>query len=141
MVGIFVMKYIIMLAFLIASFALVIQQGIFSPQLGNDNAVIKIAQEMHDLALCCQTLSSEEMKEKRLQFLKNNKLATIEDLMKAIETKVNGQDVITFLDSFNCDVCKQYADSVKKDYEKGNRAIESNYGGTSIETVMYWRLL
>lgn len=135
------MKYIIILASLIISLFLIIQRGIFSPQYDNENNVIKIAREMRDVASCCQTLSSEEMKAKRLQFLKNNKLATIEDLINAIETKIDGQDIVTFLDSFKCDVCKEYAQSIKTDYERGNRAIKNNFGGTSIETVMYWRLL
>ncbi len=96
---------------------------------------------MHAIASSCQALSSEEMKAKRLQFLNDNKDATVEDLVKAIETKIDGQDVIALLDSFNCDACKQYADSVKTDYDKGTRAIKNNFGSTSIETVMYWRLL
>ena len=120
---------------------LLMQRGVFSPQHDNGNTVIKIAREMREVALCCQTASSEEMKAKRLQFLKNNNSATIEDLVKAIETKIDGKDVIAYLDSFDCDVCKEYADSIKTDYERGNRAIKNNFGDTSIETVMYWRLL
>lgn len=135
------MKYLIILASLILSLLLMIQQGVFSPQQDNGDKVVTIAREMRDIASHCQTLSSEEMKAKRLQFLKNNKSATIENLIEAIETKIEGKDIIAFLDSFNCDVCKEYADSIKTDHERGNRAIKNNFGGTSIETVMYWRLL
>lgn len=135
------MKYLIILASLIISFLLVIHKGAFLPPRDHADRIVKIAREMHGIASCCQTLSFEEMKAKRLQFLNDNKDATIEDLVKAIETKIDDQDVIALLDLFNCDVCKQYADSVKTDYDKGNRAIKNNFGNTSIETVMYWRLL
>jgi hypothetical protein len=136
------MKYILVPASLIAIvFLFLMQRGVFSPHRDGGDVVIKIAREMREVASCCQTASSEEMKTKRLQFLKNNKSATIDDLMKAIETKVDGKDVIAYLDSFNSDVCKEYAQSIKTDYERGNRAIKNNFGDTSIETVMYWRLL
>lgn len=136
------MKYIFISASLIAiAFLFLIQRGIFSPQRDNGDIVIKIAREMREVASCCQTASSKEMKTKRFEFLKNNKSATIEDLIKAIETKIDGKDIIAFLDSFNCDICKEYAESIKTDHERGNRAIKNNFGSTSIETVMYWRLL
>lgn len=136
------MKYILIPASFIAiAFLLLMQRGIFSPQRDNGNTVIKIAREMREVASCCQKASSEEMKTRRLQFLKNNKPATINDLMKAIETKIDGKDVVAYLDSFDCDVGKEYAESIKTDYERGNRAIKNNFGDTSIETVMYWRLL
>jgi hypothetical protein len=136
------MKYILIPASLIAiAFLFLIQQGVFSPKGDNGNIVLKIAGEMREVAACCQTASSEEMKTKRLQFLKNNKSATIDDLMKAIETKIDGKDTIEYLASCSGDVCKEYADSIKTDYERGNRAIKNNFGDTSIETVIYWRLL
>lgn len=135
------MKYIIIIASLVFSLFLIIQRGVFLPQHDNGDNVIKIAREMREVASCCQALSSEEVITKRLQFLKNNKSATIDDLMQAVETKIDGKDILTYLDSFNCDVCKEYAESIKIDYEKGKRAIQNNFGSTSIETVMYWRLL
>lgn len=136
------MKYILIPASLIAiAFLFLMQRTVFSPECDNGNTVIKIAREMREVASCCQTASSEEMKTKRLQFLKNNKSATIDDLMQAIKTKIDGKDVIAYLASCNGDVCKEYADSIKTDYERGNRAIKNNFGDTSIETVMYWRLL
>lgn len=135
------MKYLIILVSLIISFLLVIHKGAFLPPRDHGDKIVKIAREIHGIASCCQILSSEEMKAKRLQFLNDNKDVTIEDLVKAIEAKIDGQDIIALLDSFNCDVCKEYADSVKTDYDKGIRAIKNNFGSTSIEMVMYWRLL
>lgn len=118
-----------------------VQTGIFSPCQANTDKVTDIAQQMFYIAPDCQKLSSEEMKARRLQFLNSNKDATINDLVKAIEIKIDGQDIIELLDSFNCDVCTEYADSVRSDHSRGSRAIKRNFGDTSIETVMYWRLL
>lgn len=136
-----VMKYVVIAALLIISSVLIIQKVFFTSQHDSSDKAVIIAQEIRTIASDCHKLSAEEMKVQRLQFLKNNKSATISDLVNAIETKINGKDVITFLNSLNGAVCKEYADSIKKDYEKGKKAIENNYGGTSLETVMYWRLI
>lgn len=101
----------------------------------------KIARKMRDIGSICSKLSSKEMKEKRLEFLNGSKDATIQDLIDAIEVEIEGQNIIDYLRSFNCDVCNEYALSVETDYGRGSRAINNNWGDTSIETVMYWRLL
>lgn len=135
------MKYSILIPSLIVSLLLISQIGVFSSYQKSTDKVANIAHQMRDIGSYCQTVSSAEMKKKRLQFLNDNKGATIEDLIGAIEMKIDGQDIISLLDSFNCDVCKEYADSVRLDYSRGSRAIKNNFGSTSIETVMYWRLL
>jgi hypothetical protein len=119
-----------------------LKMGVFSPRQHNTNdKVVKIAREMRDVALCCRMLSSEEMKAKRLQLLENNKDATIEELIKAIEIKIDGYDIISLLKSLKCDVCDEYAASVEVDHGRGLLAINKGFGDTLMETVIYWRLL
>lgn len=136
------MKYpIIIVSILALSALLMFKMDVFKTRKDSGDKVVKIAREIRDIALCCRVLSSEEIKAKRLQFLNNNKDATIEDLVKATEMKINGQDAVTLLKSFKCDVCNEYAASVELDYSRGLQAMDKGFGDTPIETVMYWRLL
>jgi hypothetical protein len=138
--GVKTMKYQTILSFL-AGLLLMVQLGVFSFSLEDGDKAIKIAQEMRDLAPSCTLLSSQEVKQKRLNFLNNNKDATITDLIQAIDMEIDGQTIVTLLKSFKCDVCDEYAKSVESDHSRGLRAMNRGFGDTSIETVMYWRLL
>jgi hypothetical protein len=137
------MKYpVIILSTVALSCLLMLKMGVFAPrQHDNGDTVAKIAREMRDVALSCRTLSCEEVKAKRSEFLNNNKDATIADLVKAIEMKLGGQDIISLLKSLRIDACNEYAESLESAHSRGLQAINRGFGDTSIETLMYWRLL
>ena len=139
------MKYPIIipliLSFLAASLLLMLQRGVFSPRYDSADKVVKIAHQMRDFAFSCRTLSSEQVQAKQQQFLNDNKTATIDDLVKAIEMHISGQSIITLLKLFKSDACDEYAASIELAYGRGQQAINKGFGGTSIETMMYWRLL
>jgi len=117
------------------------QLGVFSPRYDSADKVAKIAHQMRDVAFSCRMLSSEQVQAQQQQFLNDNKTATIDDLVKAIEMQINGQNIITLLRSFKSDACDEYAASIESAYGRGQQAINKGFGGTSIETMMYWRLL
>lgn len=119
-----------------------LKMGVFAPrQHDNGDNITKIAYEIRDVALCCRTLSSEEVKAKRLEFLNNNKDATIAEFVKAIEMELGGQDIISLLKSLRTDACDEYAASLESAHCRGLQAIDRGFGDTVIETLMYWRLL
>lgn len=137
------MKYpIIILSAVALSCLLMFKIGVFTPrQHDNGDSVAIIAREMRDVALCCRTLSCEEVKAKRLEFLNNNKDATIADLVKAIEMEFGGQNIISLLKSLKSDASDEYAASLESAHSRGLQAIDRGFGDTVIETLMYWRLL
>ena len=81
------------------------------------------------------------MKERRLAFLNDNKDATIEELIQAIEMQLDGQDIITLLKSFKCDVCDEYAASIVSDHSRGDWAIKNGKGNTTVKTLLWWGFL
>ena len=136
------MKYpIIILSALAISSLLIMYLGVFSPRYDSTDKVVTIAHQMREVAFSCRTLSSEQVQAKQQQFLNDNKTATIDDLVKAIEMHINGQNIIALLRSFKSDACDEYAASIESAYGRGNQAINKGFGTTSIETMMYWRLL
>jgi hypothetical protein len=103
--------------------------------------VKEIAQEMRVIGLECHTFTSAEMKQKRLQFLNNNKDASIEDLIQAIEMEIDKQNIIALLKIFDSVVCKEYIASIQRDYDRGIWAIDNGYGYMKIERLLYWGML
>ena len=102
-----------------------------------DNEKVQvIAQEMHGFGRCCQNESLERMKELRLQFLNNNKSATVKQLIDAINTPVDGKDIISLLREADGDVCRQCADLIAQDKELGEGAIAIYLGWLTIGTAM-----
>jgi len=130
------MKYPTILSFLVVSLLLIVQSSIFSSNIDAGDKAIKIAQEMRDIAPSCTLLSSQEMKQKRLDFLNNNKDATITDLIAAIDLAIDDQNIVTLLKSFKCDVCDEYAKSVESDYYWGSKAIFARYGDKTVEELL-----
>ena len=101
-----------------------------------------IAQQMHDLAPQCQILSSKEMREARSAFLKKNEKATIQDLVDAINTPIEGQDIISYFRSFgSCPVCEEHAKLLETDKSNGIWAIGKEQEKKTIETLLRWHIL
>jgi len=101
--------------------------------------VAKIAQEMSQIGPECRFLSSEAMQARRLDFLQNNKTATIAELVGAIEEPINGQDIRTLLRSFKCEICDEYAASIDSDYQRGIGA--GYFSWVTVETLLSRGLL
>jgi uncharacterized protein with von Willebrand factor type A (vWA) domain len=106
----------------------------------NEKAVT-IAYQMNALAIECQSRSSTEMKEIRIQFLNAHKDATVKQFIDALNTPVNGKKIIPLLRELGGDVCNEYADSVEKDKALGEWAISRYLGGVTIADALRSGLL
>ncbi len=114
------MKYSIVITGLAALVLFIIQFGFFS--LSQDNKVDRvkmIARQMRTAGAQCQCRSPGEMKAIRSGFLNSNRDATINQLVEAINTPIDGETIIPFLRSLNCSVCTEYANSVEHDKGRG----------------------
>jgi hypothetical protein len=138
------MKYPIKCSFLTLFLAVAVQTGVFSPCQANMDRATDIAQQMCDIAPDCKRLSSEAMKARRLEFLNNNKDATIRELVKAIDLEVDGVAIRTRLKSYNCAVCNEYYRSVEDDYNWELRAMDNwykDFGDTTVEYLLEKKFL
>ena len=114
----------------------------YSALFCDDARILNIAQQMRDLAPQCQYLSSEEMRKVRREFLENNKNATVEDLVNAIDRPIDGDNIIDYFRSFGpYSVCEEHTQLLQDDKRRGERGIYVGKGKTTIDTLLYWRLL
>ena len=114
----------------------------YSAILCDDTRILDIAQQMRALAPQCQYLSSEAMRKVRRQFLENNKNATIEDLVGAIDTVIDNQNIIDYFRSFGShSVCEEHIQLLLNDKPRGARGIYAGKGKTTIDTLLYCRFL
>jgi hypothetical protein len=132
------MKYIIMSLFLLITQLNSLAFGQTNSHI-DSHKVTKIALEMSQIGPECQFLPSEAMQARRLDFLKNNKDATISELVRAIDKPIDGQDIRTRLRSFNRDVCDEYAASIDSDYQRGLTA--GYFDWITVETLLARGLL
>lgn len=114
--------------------------GIYCDSTHNEK-VMTIAYEMNALAIECQKHSSAEMKEIRKQFLNAHKDATVKQFIDALNTPINGKNVISLLRELGGDVSNEYADSVEKDKALGEWAISRYLGGVTINDALRSGLL
>jgi len=118
-------------------FVFALQAMILPLCYANQNEVVeKIARQMHTSARDCEKLSSDEMAHRRLQFLNENKDATAAELVKAIEMKIDGQDIMTLFRSLNGRVCEKCTAKMKSDYDLGRFAVNWYLGNTLIAEAM-----
>ena len=86
-----------------------------------DPRVMDIARQMHTLAPQCTYFSSEEMRKVRIKFLEENRDASLEQLLDALDMPFEDhEDIISYFRSLGGAVCNEHAGLLTDDKGRGS---------------------